>query len=41
VARFCENGDVPSGSMRKEGCFLAGWVTVSFSNNTLHHGASK
>jgi hypothetical protein len=38
---FCENGSEPSGSIEKAGYFLTGWVTISFSNNVLHHGVSK
>jgi hypothetical protein len=26
---------------KKSGYFLTGWVTISFSNNFLHHGKSK
>jgi hypothetical protein len=37
VAGFCEHGNEPSGSIKKAGCL----VTISFSNNVLHHGVSK
>jgi hypothetical protein len=36
VAGFCEHGDEPSGSVRKQDIFL-----TSFSNNILHHGVSE
>jgi hypothetical protein len=26
---------------KKAGYFLISWVTISFSNNILHHGVSK
>jgi hypothetical protein len=29
------------GSITKAGYFLTSWVTISFSNNILHHGVSK
>jgi hypothetical protein len=38
---FCEHGNEPSGSIKKAGYFLTGRVTVSFSNNILHHGVSE
>jgi hypothetical protein len=38
VAGFCEHGNEPSGSIKEAGYFLTRWVTISFSNNTLHHG---
>jgi hypothetical protein len=37
---FCEHSNEPSGSIKKAGYFLKSWVTISFSNNVLHHGAS-
>jgi hypothetical protein len=40
VAGFCEPGDEPSGSIKKWN-FLIGWVTISFSDNILHHGVSE
>jgi hypothetical protein len=39
VAGFCEHGNEPSGSMKKAGCCLKIWVTISFSKDILHHGA--
>jgi hypothetical protein len=41
VAGFFEHGDESSGSIKKAECFLIGCVTISFSNNILHHGLSK
>jgi hypothetical protein len=38
---FCKHGNEPSGSIKKRGYFLAGLVTIKFSNNILHHGVSK
>jgi hypothetical protein len=40
-AGFCENGNEPSGSIKKAGYFLTSRVTISFSNNVLHHGVRK
>jgi hypothetical protein len=40
VAGFGENGDEPSGSIKKAGFFFFGKLS-SFSNNILHHGLSK
>jgi hypothetical protein len=40
VAGFCEHGDETSGSI-KNGYFSISLVTVSFSNNILHHGVSE
>jgi hypothetical protein len=28
-------------SIKKAGYFLTSWVTISFSNNNLHHGVSE
>jgi hypothetical protein len=39
VADLCEHGNEASGSIRKQG-FLTSRLTVSFSNNILHHGVS-
>jgi hypothetical protein len=36
---ICEHGNEPSGSIRKD--FFISWVTISFSNNILHHGVSE
>jgi hypothetical protein len=41
VGGFCEHADEPSGSIKKAGYFLISLVTISFSNNILHHGVSK
>jgi hypothetical protein len=41
VAGFCKHGNEPSGFIKKSGYFLTGLVTISFSNNVLHHGVSK
>jgi hypothetical protein len=41
VADFCEDGNEPSGSIKKAGYFLISWVTIGFSNNVLHHGVIK
>jgi hypothetical protein len=41
MAGFCEHGNEPLGSIKKVGYFLAGSVTISFSNNILHHGVSE
>jgi len=41
MAGFCERGNEPSGSIKKAGFFLTSWVTISFSNNILHHGVSN
>jgi hypothetical protein len=41
MADFCEHGNEPSGSIKKAGYFLTSSVTISFSNNVLHHGISK
>jgi hypothetical protein len=38
VAGFCEHDDEPSGSIKEEGYCLTNRVTISFSNNILHHG---
>jgi hypothetical protein len=40
VAGFCEHGNEASDSIKKE-YFLTGRVTISFSNNVLHHGVSE
>jgi hypothetical protein len=40
VAGFCEYGNEPSGSIKKAGCYLTSWVTISFSKNILHHEVS-
>jgi hypothetical protein len=40
VAGFCEHGNELSGSMKKDYC-LTSCVTISFSNNILHHGVSN
>jgi hypothetical protein len=40
MAGFCEHSDEPSGSIKKVGYFMISWVTISFSNNILHHGVS-
>jgi hypothetical protein len=38
---FCEHGNEPSGSIKEAGyCFISR-MTVSFSNNILHHGVSE
>jgi hypothetical protein len=39
VAGLCEHGDEPSGCIRKN--ILTSLVTMSFSNNILHHGVRK
>jgi hypothetical protein len=38
-----EHGNEPSGFHKGSRVFffLANWVTISFSNNILHHGVSK
>jgi hypothetical protein len=41
VAGFCEHGDEPSGSIKKAGYFFDKLVTISYSNNILHHGMSE
>jgi hypothetical protein len=41
MERFSEHGNEPSGSIKKAGYFLTSLVTISFSNNALHHGVSK
>jgi hypothetical protein len=41
MAVFCEHGNEPSDSTKKAEYFLTGSVTISFSNNVLHHGVSK
>jgi len=38
VAGFCEHGNKHSVSIKKADCCLTRWVTISFSNNILHHG---
>jgi hypothetical protein len=38
---FCEKGNEPLGFIKKEGCCLTSCVTISFSNNILHHEVSK
>jgi len=38
VLGFCEHGNEPSGSIKKD-C-LTSWVTISFSRNIRHHGVS-
>jgi hypothetical protein len=40
VAGFCEHGDEPSCSIKKAGYFFDK-LSVSFSNNVLHHGVSE
>jgi hypothetical protein len=37
---LCEHGHEPSGSVKKAGYCLTGWVTISFSKNIVHHGVS-
>jgi len=39
-AGFCEHGNEPSGSIKKQDFFLTSWVAFSFSYNVLHHGVS-
>jgi hypothetical protein len=41
VAGFGKHGSKPSGSVKKAGYFLTSCVTISFSNNVLHHGVSE
>jgi hypothetical protein len=41
VAGFCEQGNEPSGSIKKAGNSLTRWVTIGFSKNILHHGVSE
>jgi len=41
VAGFFEHGNETSGSLKKAGYFLTGWVTIGFSSNVLHHGIIK
>jgi hypothetical protein len=41
VVGFCEHGDEPLGSLKNVEYFLISLVTVSFSNNILHHEVSK
>jgi hypothetical protein len=41
VAGFCDHGNEPSGSIKKADYCLTSRVTISFSNNTLHHRVSK
>jgi hypothetical protein len=41
VVGFCEHGDELSVSITKTGYFLTSRVTISFSNNILHHGVSE
>jgi hypothetical protein len=41
VAGFCEHGDVPLVTIKKAGYFMISRVTISFSNNIVHHGVSK
>jgi len=41
VTGFCEHGNEPSDSIKKAGYCLTSCVTISFSNNILHHGISK
>jgi len=41
VAGFCEHGNEPLGSIKKVGCYLTSWVTISFPKNILHHGVSN
>jgi hypothetical protein len=38
VAGFCEHSNEPSGSIMKAEYFLTSRVTISFSNNIIHHG---
>jgi len=40
MAGFCEHDNEPLGSIKKQ-YFLTSRVTVSFSNNVLHHAVSK
>jgi hypothetical protein len=40
MARVCEHGNEPSGSMKKEGYSLKTRVTIAFSKKILHHGVS-
>jgi hypothetical protein len=39
VAGFCESGNEPSGSIRKQDIFHK--LKESFSNDILHHGESN
>jgi hypothetical protein len=41
VAGLCEHGNEPSGSIKKAGYCLTSRVTISFSNNILHHGGRE
>jgi hypothetical protein len=41
VTGFCEHCNEPSGSVKKEGYLITSRVTISFSNNILHHGLIK
>jgi hypothetical protein len=41
VAVFCEDGNEPSGSIKKAGYCLTSLVTISFSTNILHRVGSK
>jgi hypothetical protein len=38
LAGFCEHSNEPLGSIKEAGYFLESLVTISFSNNILHHG---
>jgi hypothetical protein len=38
---FSERGNETSGCIKKAGYFLTIRVTINFSNNVLHHGASE
>jgi len=37
VAAFCEQGNEPSGSIKKAGYCLTSWATNSLLKNILHH----
>jgi hypothetical protein len=41
VSCFCEHGNETSSSIKEAGYFLTCGMTISFSNNILHHGVSK
>jgi hypothetical protein len=40
MAGFCEQSNEPLGPIKKAGYFLTSLVTISFSNNVLHHEVS-
>jgi hypothetical protein len=37
---FSEHSNEPFGSIKEAGYCLAGFVTISFSKNILHHGVT-